>query len=124
MQESVENSVSLQLRSQQPAIFLPTGSTHDPEKTATASDPQVDLAGVASKQTDFGFLPIPPSCRYNPDKPFTFHYWTTAIFALASTFSMLSFLSIFRILFYTSPFAGGKRSHLLIQSFVHLYEKP
>lgn len=50
----------------------------------------VDLAGVALRTTDFGFLPIPPPCRYNPDKPFAFNYGKTAVFALASTFSAFS----------------------------------
>jgi hypothetical protein len=51
----------------------------------------LDLSKVTSlstHNTDFGFLPIPPQCRYNPDRPHDLPHWKTAVFALASTFSM------------------------------------
>jgi hypothetical protein len=81
----------------------------------------VDLAGVAPRTTDFGFLPIPPPCRYNPDKPFAFNYWKTAVFALASTFSAFSRKNIPH-LSYTSSFAGGKLLHWFTQNFAHSSE--
>ncbi|KAF8517298.1 major facilitator superfamily domain-containing protein [Hysterangium stoloniferum] len=37
---------------------------------------------------DFGFLPIPSSCRYNPDNPVHFGYVRIIVFGLASTFRM------------------------------------
>ncbi|EPQ50062.1 MFS general substrate transporter [Gloeophyllum trabeum ATCC 11539] len=37
---------------------------------------------------DLGFLPIPPHCRHRPDEVFQLRIWQTAVFALASTFSM------------------------------------
>lgn len=39
------------------------------------------------RTVDFGFLPIPPFCRYDPDKPFQLGYPVALVFAAASTFS-------------------------------------
>lgn len=38
--------------------------------------------------TDFGFLPIPPRLRFDPDKPFTFSLLLNVVFAFAATFSV------------------------------------
>ena len=45
------------------------------------------VTSLSIRTTDFGFLPIPTQCRYNPDQPQDLPHWKTAIFALASTFS-------------------------------------
>ena len=45
------------------------------------------VTSLSTRNTDFGFLPIPAQCRYNPDQPQDLPLWKTAIFALASTFS-------------------------------------
>jgi hypothetical protein len=82
----------------QPTTLLPAVSTHHPEKTGKAAltvDPVVQETPVVDiRKADFGFLPIPPSCRFNPDQPFAFNYWKTAVFALASTFSAFSHKNI------------------------------
>ncbi|KZP12420.1 MFS general substrate transporter [Athelia psychrophila] len=36
---------------------------------------------------DFGFLPIPAFCQYDPDKPYQLRYSVTVVFAVASTFT-------------------------------------
>ncbi|KAK4335179.1 major facilitator superfamily protein [Rhodotorula toruloides] len=38
--------------------------------------------------TDFGFLPIPPRLRFDPDKPFEFGLLLNVVFAFAATFSV------------------------------------
>lgn len=37
---------------------------------------------------DFGFLPIPPRLRFDPDKPFEFGLLLNIVFAFAATFSV------------------------------------
>ncbi|KAF9522312.1 major facilitator superfamily domain-containing protein [Crepidotus variabilis] len=58
--------------------------------TVAAVVPETPIEKSVSVDThrfDFGFLPIPPSCRYDPDHPPPFPFWKTGIFAAASTFS-------------------------------------
>lgn len=50
------------------------------------------------RTVDFGFLPIPSFCRYDPDKPFKLGYSVALVFAAASTFS--TFYSIVYIAYY------------------------
>jgi hypothetical protein len=92
----------------------PAESSHDLEKTGRAASsvgPVVaqessSMVDLVARKTDFGFLPIPPSCQYNPDQPPIFYYWKTAIFALASTFSTFSHkLDIPTFYFLHSPFS-------------------
>ncbi|KAL8291331.1 hypothetical protein RQP46_002309 [Phenoliferia psychrophenolica] len=57
-----------------------------------------DTPAAASKgpATDFGFLPIPEQCRYDPAHPFVFSMRLNAIFAIAATITVSN-------LYYSQP---------------------
>lgn len=63
------------------------------EHPVVSSQPPADDLPKSLEVTttaDFGFLPIPPQCRYNPDQTQDLPHWKTAIFALASTFTAMN----------------------------------
>jgi hypothetical protein len=72
------------------------GTTTPTQSVSTATQLSSETPGAAAqalndenlrRTKDFGFLPIPPSCRYDPDKPIHFGLVRIIVFGLASTFS-------------------------------------
>lgn len=57
-----------------------------PTNTVTLTGPSLENEIHDVYTTDFGFIPIPKSLRYNPDKPFHFGLLMNAAFGFASTF--------------------------------------
>lgn len=64
----------------------------EPEKTSNSTTPAPDEPQVASKQTEFGILPVPSWLVHREGQEFHFGILLNAAFGLFATFSnVLSF---------------------------------
>jgi hypothetical protein len=68
-------------------MSTPSGS---PSETVVQIPNEPDMNTTPSftiRKRDFGFLPIPPAQRYDPNRPFKFTLFLNVLFGCASTFS-------------------------------------
>jgi hypothetical protein len=83
----IENNADANLpesTSQEAGVVAEKIASSEVANRETLSDPEPEETKV-----NFGFLPVPKSCRVSPTKPFKFNLAINLLFGFASTFTVL-----------------------------------